>query len=140
MEWFSKNKRSNTTTRNERAVDQAMLSLSNWRELTIIDQSAAKPSVIARIPTLHFGLIIFIVAAILTIYIGQVHRSQDLLGEINTERRENIRLHLLHNRLAADLNATIGPSVIHSRGTSLGLKGIDQLTANHQGSQIQSVP
>ena len=90
MNLFSNKQRQHSTTCNKRAVDQAMVSLSNWRELTVIDESASKPKVVARIPTLHFGIIIFVIAAILTVYIGQTHRSQDLLGEINTERRENV--------------------------------------------------
>ncbi len=131
---------SSVATRKKHAVNQAMLSLSNWRELTVIDESAVKPNVIARIPTLHFGLIIFIIAGILTIYIGQIHRSQDLLGQINTERRENVRLHLQHNRLVADLNAALGPSVIHARGDSLDLKAVYLAVEDFQGNQTQYAP
>ncbi|MCY4158577.1 MAG: hypothetical protein OXE92_05125 [Bacteroidetes bacterium] len=109
-------------TRRKRAVDQAMRTMRNWQELTVIDEYAAKPKVIARIPTLHFGLIIFILAGILTAYIGHIHRSQDLLTEINTQRRENIRLHLQHTRLVADYNSATGPSVIYERGAMLGLQ------------------
>ena len=99
-----------------------MRMVRNWQELTVIDESAQKPKIIARIPTLHFGLIIFLLAGILTFYIGHIHRSQDLLGEINRQRRENVRLHLQHNRLVADYNAAIGPSVIYERGSALGLQ------------------
>ena len=117
-------------TRKKRAVRHAMLSMNNWQELTVIDESMSKPKVIARIPTLDFALIIFILAGILTLYIGQVHRSQDLLDQINTQRRENVRLHLQHNRFVSDLNATIGPSVIHQRAGELGLKGVHELADN----------
>jgi len=110
------------STRRKHAVNQAMQTLRNWQELTVVDESASKPKIIARIPTLHFALIIFILAGILTAYIGHVHRSQDLLGEINIQRRENIRLHLQHTRLVADYNAATGPSVIYERGESLGLQ------------------
>ncbi len=95
-----------------------------------MDESASKPKVIARIPTLHFALIIFLLAGILTMYIGQIHRSQDLLDQINTQRRENVRLHLQHNRFVSDLNATIGPSVIHQRASELGLKEVHELSSD----------
>lgn len=95
-----------------------------------MDESASKPKVIARIPTLHFALIIFLLAGILTMYIGQIHRSQDLLDQINTQRRENVRLHLQHNRFVSDLNATIGPSVIHQRAGELGLKEVHELSSD----------
>lgn len=99
-----------------------MGALRNWQEFTVMDEAAAKPKVIARISTLRFGLVIFIIAGLLTLYIGHVHSSQDLLAELNTLNRENVRLHLQHNRLVADYNASIGPSVIHQRVPALGLQ------------------
>lgn len=110
------------TARKQRAVDRAMFSVRNWQELKIIDESTPEPKVVARVSTLQFGLIIFILAGVLTGYIGHIHTSQDLLGEINLQRRENVRLHLQHNRLVADYNASIGPSVIYERAEVLGLQ------------------
>ena len=133
MGFRRKNRTPDPSTRKRRAVDQAMGAIRNWQELTVVDESAAKPKVIARIPTLHFGLIIFIIAGILTFYIGHIHRSQDLLGAINHQRRENVRLHLQHNRLVADYNASIGPSVIYERGAALGLQ-----SGYEAGERIQS--
>ena len=109
-------------TRTQHAVDRAMGALRNWQEFAVIDEAAPKPKVIARISTLRFGLVIFIIAGILTLYIGHVHTSQDLLAELNTLNRENVRLHLQHNRLVANYNASIGPSVIHQRVPALGLQ------------------
>ncbi len=112
----------NQTTRRQRAVEQAVTTVRGWQELTIIDESTPERKVIARISTLQFGLIIFLLAGILTGYIGHIHTSQDLLAEINTQRRENVRLHLQHNRLEADYNAFVGPSVIYERVEELGLQ------------------
>ncbi len=110
------------SSRRRQAVDRAMMTFRSWQQLTVIDETAPKSRVIARIPTLHFGMVIFFIAGVLTIYIGHTHRTQDLLGEISIQRRENVRLHLQHNRLVADYNASIGPSVIYERGSELGLQ------------------
>lgn len=106
----------------QHAVSRAIVTVRNWRQLTVMDESSPKPKVVARISTLQFGLIIFIIAGILTLYIGHVHQSRELLGQISVQQRENVRLHLQRNRLVADFNASIGPSVIHQRGSVLGLQ------------------
>jgi len=135
MKLTDKYRHPHSASRKKRAVRRAMLSMNNWQELTVMDESASKPKVIARIPTLHFAVIIFILSGILTLYIGQIHRSQDLLDQINTQRRENVRLHLQHNRFVSDLNAAIGPSVIHQRASELGLKGVHELEEELNSTQ-----
>ncbi len=118
----SKYRSTQPSNRQRQVVDRAMMSFRSWQRLTVIDETTPKTRVIARIPTLYFGMVIFFIAGVLTIYIGHIHRTQDLLGEISIQRRENVRLHLQHNRLVADFNASIGPSVIYERGADLGLQ------------------
>lgn len=110
------------TPRTQRAVEGAMRTVRGWQELTVIDEISPKPRVLARISTLRFGLTVFAIAAAFTIYIGHVYQSQDLLNEINIQRRENVRLHLQHNRTLAEYNAATGPSVIYRRVQTLGLQ------------------
>lgn len=109
-------------TRRKHAIKDAVRTVQNWQEISVIDESTPERRVIARISSLQFGLIILVLASILTGYIGHIHTSQDLLKAINVQRRENIRLHLQHNRLVADYNASIGPSVIYERVQPLGLQ------------------
>ncbi|MCY3628703.1 MAG: hypothetical protein OXG94_01680 [Bacteroidetes bacterium] len=130
----------NQATRRQRAVEQAMTTVRSWQELTIIDESTPERKVIARISTLQFGLIIFLLAGILTGYIGHIHTSQDLLAEINTQRRENVRLHLQHNRLVADYNAFVGPSVIYERAGVLGLQRGHEYAGFIQSGAQQTEP
>ncbi len=99
-----------------------MTTIRSWQELTIIDEFTPERKVIARVSTLQFGIIIFLLAGILTVYIGHIHTSQDLLAEINSQRKENVRLHLQHKQLVADYNAIVGPSVIYRRAENLGLE------------------
>ena len=108
--------------RTRRAVERAVHTVRGWQELTVIDEISPKPRVLARISTLRFGLMVFAIAAAFTVYIGHVYQSQDLLDEINIQRRENVRLHLQKNQSLAEYHAATGPSVIYRRAQTLGLQ------------------
>ena len=125
---------SDRTPRTRGAVEGAMHTVRSWQELTVIDEISPKPRVLARISTLRFGLMVFAIAGVLTIYIGHVYQSQDLLDEINIQRRENVRLHLQHNRTLAEYNAATGPSVIYRRAQTLGLQ------EGHEYEYVGAVP
>lgn len=109
------------TTR-RRAITGAVRSLGSWREMVIIDETAKEPSVVARVSTWRFAVMVFAIAGAMTIYIGHVYKSQDLLNDLQAERRENLRLHLHHNGLVGQYNEAIGPAVIYERAPDVGLK------------------
>ncbi|MEX0600480.1 MAG: hypothetical protein WD021_02820 [Rhodothermales bacterium] len=71
--------------------------------------------------TTRFTLLVSGLALLFTVYIGHVHATQNLLNELQQERRENLRLHLKYNRLKGDFDEMVGPSVIYQRARSLGL-------------------
>ena len=104
------------------AVTRAMHSLRNWREMVIVDETAKEPSIVARVSTVRFAVMVFVIAGLITFYIGHVYKSQDLLNELQVERRENLRLHLQHNSLLGRYNEAIGPSVIYGRAPDVGLQ------------------
>lgn len=87
-----------------------------------MDESAKEPSVITRISTARFALVVFAIAGLLTLYIGHVYKTQDLLDELQVLQRDNLRLHLEHNRLRGEYDAATGPSVIYRRAPTLGLQ------------------
>ncbi len=99
-----------------------MRSLSRWRELMIMDESAKEPGTIIRISTARFAVVVFVIAGLLTLYIGHVYTTQDLLNELQEVRRANLRLHLQHNRLRGEYDAATGPSVIYRRAADLDLE------------------
>jgi hypothetical protein len=63
-----------------------------------------------------------LVAGAFTMYVGHVHATKDLLGEVQKVRAENQRLHLKRNRLKGEFARKVSPSVIHERARQLGLR------------------
>jgi len=70
----------------------------------------------------HPVLVLLALATVFTLFIGHVHATQDLLDELQQARRENLRLHLQHNRLKGEFDQATGPSVIYERAGAMGLE------------------
>jgi hypothetical protein len=62
------------------------------------------------------------VAGIVTLYVGHIYATQQLLDDMQSLRRENLALHLRHNRVKGSFDQASGPSVIYERAGRLGLK------------------
>lgn len=104
--------------------------LPGWKELTTRNErTASRPRTATRIDqvsTVRFGLLLLVLAAGITLYVGHVQATQDLLAEVQQTRRENLRLHLKMNRLQGEFEQATGPEVVYRRARALGLvEGID---------------
>ncbi len=66
-------------------------------------------------------MLILAVAALVTLYVGHVHASQNLLTEVQQLRRENLNLHLKYNRLKGSFDEVASPARIYARAHDLGL-------------------
>jgi cell division protein FtsL len=75
-----------------------------------------------QVSTVRFAAVVLLVAAAFTLYVGHVHATKDLLGELQTVRSENQRLHLKRNRLQGEFARKVSPSVIYERARELGLQ------------------
>jgi hypothetical protein len=75
-----------------------------------------------RISTVRFAAVVLLLAGAFTLYVGHVHATKDLLGEVQTLRSENQRLHLKRNRLQGEFARKTSPSVIYERARALGLQ------------------
>ena len=100
--------------------------LPGWSDIQGMNRrkSAApreKATFLGRISTARFALIVLGLGVLFTLYVGHVHATQQILAELEEERRENLRLHLQHNRLKGDFDQMVGPSVIYGRAHELGL-------------------
>ncbi len=99
--------------------------LPGWSELSNANkrQPAGNrgATILARIPTMRFALLIIVLAGLFTTYIGHVHATQDLLADVQQLRRTNLELHLKYNRLKGDFDRMVGPGVIYERASQLGL-------------------
>lgn len=73
------------------------------------------------VPTTRFALIVTLLAVAFTMYVGHVHATQELLADVQQLRRQNLQLHLKHNRLKGDFDRMVGPGVIYERAHRLGL-------------------
>jgi hypothetical protein len=74
-----------------------------------------------KVPTGRFALLVLGLAVMATVYVGHVLATQDVLAEVQVERRENLSLHLKYNRLKGEFDQMTGPAVIHERARALGL-------------------
>jgi hypothetical protein len=99
--------------------------LPGWNELATDNQRRSRGdkgnSFLEKISTKRFALLIVVTAILCTLYVGHVHATQDLLAELQRERRENLRLHLKYNRLKGEFDRMIGPGAIYERANGIGM-------------------
>lgn len=79
-------------------------------------------SFLQRVSTVRFAVIVLVLAATFTLYVGHVHATKDLLNQVQEARAENQRLHLKRNRLEGEFARKTSPSVIYERARELGLR------------------
>jgi len=79
-------------------------------------------SFLESVSTLRFAAVVLLLAGTFTVYVGHVHATKNLLGEVQELRSENQHLHLKKNRLQGEFARTTSPSVIHERARELGLQ------------------
>lgn len=127
-----KKKRSNVTKR--KATTKARVTKparEEWRQgwdALRTPENARAPKAPKANPTLQsvstkrFGLVVLLIAALFTLYIGHIHATQDLLSALQETRRDNLQLHLKYNRLKGEFDRVTGPAVIYERAAALGLE------------------
>jgi hypothetical protein len=98
--------------------------LPNWKDLSTGNERALTPKGVrvASVSTLRFGVMMLVLAGLFTAYVGHVNATQDVLAEMQFERRENLRLHLKYNRVKGEYDRMTGPSVIYERARRIGLE------------------
>ncbi len=100
--------------------------MPGWRDLATSNervQPRPRPAaLIDKVPTVRFALLLLLLAAGITLYVGHVQATQDALAQVQQARRENLRLHLKLNRLKGDFDRATGPAVIYERARALGLE------------------
>lgn len=106
------------------ARQRAVRAIASWKSLSVFEEPANPNSrgSVTRISTARYALVLFLVAGVFTLYIAHVYASQDLLNSLQQIRRENLQLHLRHNRITGAIDRATGPSVIYRRAAALGLE------------------
>ncbi len=101
--------------------------LPTWEDIALVEKSERKPrhlgqDFVERISTRRFVVVIFTIATAFTLYVGHVYATQKVLSDLQSVRRENLRLHLKSNRLKGEFEYKTGPAVIYERARALGLE------------------
>ena len=73
-------------------------------------------------PSLRFGVYTLLACVLMTLYVGHVYATQATLAELQQVQRENLRLHLTHERLQGAFDRMTGPDQILGRAATLGLE------------------
>ena len=100
--------------------------LPGWKDLGAKEEKrsgrTSGGAYLERISNTRFMALILVVAALFTLYVGHVHATQALLAELERARRDNLRLHLKHNRLKGEFDRATGPAIIYERARKIGLE------------------
>ncbi|NNF59661.1 MAG: hypothetical protein HKN04_15605 [Rhodothermaceae bacterium] len=72
-------------------------------------------------PSLRFGVWTMIACIAVTLYVGHVYATQATLAALQQAERENLRLHLTHERLQGAYDRMTGPQAVMGRARALGL-------------------
>jgi hypothetical protein len=99
--------------------------LPGWKDLSSgNERQPARKGAVKLVPvsTLRFGLAMLVLAGLFTAYVGHVNATQDVLAQVQHERRENLRLHLKYNRVKGEYDRMTGPAVIYERARRMGLE------------------
>ena len=100
--------------------------MPGWKDLGATKEKrsgrTSQGAYLERFSNTRFMALILVVAALFTLYVGHVHATQALLAELQRARRDNLRLHLKHNRLKGEFDQATGPAVIYERARQIGLE------------------
>ena len=77
---------------------------------------------LGRVPMSRFVLLVVAAAVAFLLYVGHVYRTGEILSELQTVRRENLRLHLTYNRVKGAFDAATAPGTVIPKAKALGLE------------------
>lgn len=113
-----------TTKVNRRKSRREDAVLPSWRDLDRITNGrvvAPKSHPFDSISTARIALIILLVGASVTAYVGHVHATQGVLGELQSLRAEGSSLRLEFNSIRGEYDRLTGPAAIRHAARDLGL-------------------
>lgn len=119
--------RSGAVRRDASEADRRSSPLPGWSELEApenkrVGQFRRRREGLATWPTARMLLWLVGLGTLLTLYVGHVHATKNMLAQVHELRQENLQLHLKYNRLRGELQESIGPATVYERARRLGLK------------------
>jgi cell division protein FtsL len=114
-------------TRRSANSERKSSSLPDWSELDRpenrrVPRARRRANGPASWPTARTLTWLAVIGLLLTLYIGHVHSTKQLLVEVQELRQENLQLHLKYNRLRGEFQASAGPATVYDRARRLGLE------------------
>ena len=124
--WKRTNRRQGASPRTGSASDRKTSSLPDWSEIDRpenrrVAQRRRQTTGPAAWPTARTLLWLVVFGVLLTLYIGHVHATKQLLVQVQDLRQENLQMHLKYNRLRGELQESAGPATVYERARRLGL-------------------
>ncbi len=124
--WKKPNIRQGASPRETSTSEGATSSLPDWSEIDRpenrrLARGRRQTTGLAAWPTKRTLVWLVVLGLLLTLYIGHVHATKQLLVEVQDLRQENLQLHLKYNRLRGELQESAGPATVYERARRLGL-------------------
>ena len=131
------------TSTNRRSTHSRLLApstgLPGWNDLGVSDNGtvrktnkrkrsrhstrrASRLRVLDVAPSLRFAVWTLIACIAVTLYVGHVYATQSTLANLQSARRENLRLRLTQDRLRGAFDRMTGPRLVMDRAGALGLE------------------
>jgi hypothetical protein len=118
------NNTAQATTQSNLRKSRQNNALPSWRDLDRITNGrvvAPKSHPFDSISTARIALIILLVGASVTAYVGHVHATQGVLGELQSLKAEGASLRLELNSIRGEYDRLTGPAAIRHQARDLGL-------------------
>lgn len=100
--------------------------LPTWTDLENTNTQRYAPrsddAFLQRVSTIRFAIIVVMLAAAFTAYVGHVQATQELLADVQQAEAENRSLHIQHNYLQGEYARQTGPALVHRRARALGME------------------
>ncbi len=88
----------------------------------MLAQKARRAHFLDVAPSLRFGVWVLVGCIAATLYVGHVFATQETAAALQRAERENLQLHLTHERLQGAYDRMTGPDQILGRAAALGLE------------------
>ncbi|MDX1419194.1 MAG: hypothetical protein R3181_04450 [Rubricoccaceae bacterium] len=88
----------------------------------VLAKKARRARFLDAAPSLSFAVWVLVACIAATLYVGHVFATQQTLAALQRAERENLQLHLTHERLQGAYDRMTGPDKILGRAAALGLE------------------
>lgn len=116
-----------TKVKRSTARKSVILDSPGWKDLKTngngrVESKTKESRLLGTLSTVRFSLGILAVAVLVSLYVGHVQATQDLVNDVYLARKENLSLSTKLEKTQGAYNTKIGPAVIYPLAYELGLR------------------